>query len=236
MPTFAEKVIAFNKSLSLDLELPDGIRVMNPFTENPQALEVSSAFYRKFYNDQRQRRLILGINPGRFGAGVTGVPFTDTKRLVEKCGLEIEGLSTHEPSSVFVYDVIDAYGGVEAFYADFYINSPSPLGYVKVNERAREVNYNYYDSKELQGLLEPFMVEAIRAHIANGIITDVAFCLGTGKNYQYLQQLNDRHGFFGRLVPLEHPRYIMQYKLRDKDLYVAKYIGALRAAASKSQG
>ncbi len=126
--TFADKVIACNKNLHLDARLPEGIRVMNPFTENPQALATSSAFYKKFYNDHNRRHLILGINPGRFGAGVTGIPFTDTKRLEEKCGLKIDGIHTYEPSSVFVYEMIDAYGGVEAFYKDFYINSPSPLG------------------------------------------------------------------------------------------------------------
>lgn len=227
-PVFADKVIAFNKTLRLDISLPPGIRAMNPFSENPDALAISSVFYRKFYNDRRRRRLILGINPGRFGAGVTGIPFTDTKRLTSKCGLHIRGVSTHEPSSVFVYEVIDAYGGAEAFYRDFYINSPSPLGFVKTNEKGRELNFNYYDSKDLQGRLEGFIVRSIYAHIANGIDTAVGFCLGTGKNYQYLSQLNQRHGFFDTLLPLEHPRYVVQYKSAEKDHYIRKYLGAFQ--------
>ncbi len=228
--TFADRVIAFNERLTLDIPLPEGIRVMNPFTENPQALAASSAFYRKFYNDNRERRLILGINPGRHGAGVTGIPFTDTKRLVEKCGLGIDGLHTHEPSSVFVYDVIEAYGGVHNFYNDFYINSPSPLGFVTMNENGREVNYNYYDSKELQTLLTGFMVSSIRAHISKGIITDRAFCLGTGKNFRFLEKLNQKHRFFEHLIPLEHPRYVMQYKSKHKSFYIDKFVCALKGA------
>jgi hypothetical protein len=113
MSTFADRIIEFNRSLEFNPELPYGISVMNPFIESPEALKISSAFYKKFYNDNKMRRLILGINPGRFGAGVTGVPFTDTKRLSDKCGLEIKGKHTHEPSSVFIYEVIDAYGGAE---------------------------------------------------------------------------------------------------------------------------
>jgi hypothetical protein len=31
MKTFADRVIDFNKSLDLDIVLPDGIRIMNPF-------------------------------------------------------------------------------------------------------------------------------------------------------------------------------------------------------------
>lgn len=227
--TFAERVINFNKNLRLDISLPVGIRVMNPFTENPHALAVSSAFYRKYYADNKKRRLILGINPGRHGAGVTGIPFTDTKRLIQKCDLEIDGLHTHEPSSVFVYDVIEAYGGVEKFYSDFYINSPSPLGFLKINEKGRELNYNYYDSKELQKLLKDFMVKSIWAHISMGINCDVAYCLGTGKNYSYLEMLNAENRFFNQLIPLEHPRYVMQYKSKQKDIYLAKYLDALSA-------
>ncbi len=227
MRTFADRVIDFNRHLHLDVELPDNIRVMNPFRENPQAMKVSSAFYKKYYNDHNSRHLILGINPGRFGAGVTGVPFTDTKRMEEACSIQVQGMQTHEPSSVFIYEVIEAYGGVEKFYSHFYINSPSPLGFVKVNPGTREVNYNYYDSKQLELLLQDFITGSIRAHISMGIITDVAFCLGTGKNYTYLKQLNDRHQFFDHLVPLEHPRYIMQYKSKEKPGYLEKYIRAL---------
>ena len=228
METFAERVIAFNSSLELDLALPDGIRVMNPYEENAEALEVSSAFYRKYYSDNRKRHLILGINPGRFGAGVTGIPFTDTKRLEEKCGLHIRGISTHEPSSVFVYEVIDAYGGPERFYGDFYINSISPLGFVKTNEKGREVNFNYYDSRELQEALYDYMLQSVKTHISLGIDTDVCFCLGSGKNFQFLQQLNASHKLFDKVIALDHPRFVMQYRSKQKPEYVRTFVKTLR--------
>jgi hypothetical protein len=232
MGTFAERVIAFNAALKLEVVLPGGIRAMNPFAENSEAMEVSSAFYRKYYNDNRERILILGINPGRFGAGVTGVPFTDTKRMKEKCGLEIRGISTHEPSSVFIYEVIDAWGGAEKFYSDFYINSPSPLGYVSVGKQGKEVNFNYYDSRKLAEAVRPFMVDSVRKHIATGCRTDIAYCLGTGKNYDYLSGMNRESRFFEKLIPLEHPRFIMQYKSRDKESYINKYLKLLIMATT----
>ncbi len=227
MSTFAERVIEFNRNLKLEVELPNGIRVMNPFTENPEAMKISSAFYRRFYSDNRERGLILGINPGRHGAGVTGIPFTDTKRLAEKCGLTIGGISTHEPSSVFIYEMIDAYGGVNRFCKDFYINSPCPLGFVKTSENGKEINYNYYDSRELIGRVLPFMISSIKAHISVGIKTDVAWCLGTGKNFKVLNDINTEHKFFDQLIPLEHPRYIMQYKSKFREMYINKYMNAL---------
>jgi hypothetical protein len=128
MTTFADRVIEFNQHLDFQESLPEGIQVMNPFKDNDQTMPGSSVFYRKYYSDQDIRFLILGINPGRFGAGVTGIPFTDPKRLIEKCNLEFHGDLKHEPSSVFVYEVVDAFGGAEAFYRKFYINSVCPLG------------------------------------------------------------------------------------------------------------
>jgi hypothetical protein len=228
MSSIAEKIIAYNQSLKLEIALPEGIRVMNPFRENLEALEVSTAFYRKYYNDNNPRRLILGINPGRFGAGVTGVPFTDTKRLYDICGIQIRNASTHEPSSVFMYEMIDAYGGVKKFYADYYINSVCPLGFVKVNSKNREINYNYYDDRQLSEIITPFAVESIKTHISMGCLTDIGFCLGTGKNYDFLSRLNEQYKFFDKIIPLEHPRYIMQYKSARKREYISKYLKVLK--------
>lgn len=225
---FAEQVIAFNRSLEFCGPLPDRIRIMNPFAENPAAAETSSRFYRKYYNDTKTRRLILGINPGRHGAGVTGIPFTDTRRLEEKCGLTMEGFSTHEPSSVFIYRLIDAYGGVEAFYGDFYITSVSPLGFVKINDTGREVNFNYYDTPELTAAVLPFMVQSIEAQLEFGLDRLRCFCLGNNQNYKFLTKLNREKGYFGEIVPLEHPRFIMQYRSRFLEEYISKFLGLLQ--------
>ncbi len=225
---FAEKIIDFNKSLRFDHPLPGNIRVMNPFSENPQALEASSLFYRKYYGDNNPRKLILGINPGRFGAGVTGIPFTDTKRLKEKCGIGINNISTHEPSSVFVYEFIDAYGGVGTFYGDYYISAVCPLGFVKTGIKGREVNLNYYDDPVLLQSAEQFIVRSLEFQLSFGIDIDSCFCFGNNKNYKYLLALNRQKHYFKRIVPLEHPRFIMQYRSRQKDTYIQKYIRELK--------
>ena len=227
MTTFADKIIEFNKSLSFDESLPEGIRIMNPFKDD-YILQVSSLFYRKYYDDTRPRHLILGINPGRFGAGFTGVPFTDTKRLTGECGIRYTGRQTHEPSSVFVYEVIKEYGGPALFYSDFYITSVCPLGFTLTGPTGKEINYNYYDSIELTNAVHDFIVESIRNQIKFGIHTDVCFCFGTGKNEKFLRALNERHGFFKEIIALEHPRYVMQYKSRSRQDYIGKYIFAFR--------
>jgi hypothetical protein len=227
MMTFAEKAIAFNMQLQYNGgTLPPGIRIMNPFTEIEQVAGISRTFYQKFYNDYQPRHIILGINPGRLGGGLTGIPFTDPKRLISECKIEYQGRLTHEPSSVFVYEMIHAYGGVEAFYKDFYINSPCPLGFTSVDAKGKEKNYNYYDSSELIASVRPFMIDSLDKLIAMGIKRDVCFCMGTGKNEKFLNKLNAEFGFFKKIVALEHPRFIMQYKSASKFFYIDKYLYA----------
>lgn len=224
--TFADKIIDFNRTIDFAGELPKGIGIMNPFKENDQIISLMSAFYRKYYNDHNKRRLILGINPGRFGAGVTGIPFTDTKRLKEACDINYIGKDTYEPSSVFVYEVIEAYGGASKFYNDFYINSICPLGFIKIGENGKETNYNYYDSAELTHCMMDYMVDNIRTQISFGVDTDVCYCFGTGKNEHFLNKLNKQYGFFKQIIALEHPRYVMQYQSKNRALYVEKYLKA----------
>ncbi len=227
--TFAEKAIRFNEQLQYKgAKLPDGIRMMNPFKESVEVLQIAKTFYRKFYDDHSPRHLILGINPGRFGGGLTGIPFTDPKRLISDCNIDYAGKITHEPSSVFIYEMIRAYGGTDAFYRDFYINSVCPLGFTSSDNQGKEKNYNYYDSKELMEVVRFFIIENVRTLIAMGISRKLCFCFGVGKNEKFLNELNREHSFFEEIIALEHPRFIMQYKSKQSNFYIGKYLDAFR--------
>jgi len=224
MSTFAEKVISFCRELDFQDPLPQGIKIMNPFRDNPEVLPVVTGFYSRFYSDNRKRHMILGINPGRFGAGVTGIPFTDSVRLTEKCGLAIEGLKTHETSSVFVYEMIDEYGGPEKFYNDFFIGAVCPLGFTRKGKNGKEVNYNYYDDRKLTDSVYGFIVESLNIQIGFGIERNICFCLGSGKNFRFLSMLNETMHYFDKIIPLEHPRFIMQYRTKRKKEYIKNYL------------
>ena len=226
MKTFADKVMAFNKKVDFKGDLPAGVHIMNPYKDDKAILPLSGVFYKKYYDDMHPRHLILGINPGRFGGGVTGIPFTDTKRLIDKCHIPYSGKPTHEPSSVYVYEMIDAYGGTEKFYQNFYINSVCPLGFTSEGSNGKEINYNYYDSKELTNAVYDFIIKSIQQQIRLGIETDVCFCFGNGKNEKFLRQLNEKENFFKKVIALEHPRFIMQYKSKLKQFYIDKYLAA----------
>ena len=226
--TFGEKVVAFNKKLKFSGNLPEGFEVMNPFFDNPETIAVMSKFYQKFYNDYHQRKFIIGINPSRHGAGVTGVPFTDTKRLETVCGIEMKSAHTHEISSVFLYDVIENFGGVEAFYKKFYINSPFPLAIIRKTLKGN-LNANYYDDKDLFEAVKPFMIQSLKDHIDLGLDTSEVFILGK-KNATFIDKINSQEKFFEKMTVLEHPRYIQQYKIKEKQLYIDKYLIALNKA------
>lgn len=231
MKTFADKVIQFNKTLAFTGVMPAGIRIMNPFREDKKVNVIAAAFYKKYYDDHSPRQIILGINPGRFGGGITGIPFTDPKRLIEKCGIPFHGELKHETSSVFVYEMIDAFGGAAAFYEKIYINSICPLGFTSVNSKGKEVNYNYYDSKELTAAVYDFIHQSIQKQISFGIDTDTGFCFGTGKNEKFLRELNEEKKYFANIIALEHPRFIMQYKAKSKAFFINKYISSFQKKA-----
>ncbi|MEP6616739.1 MAG: uracil-DNA glycosylase family protein [Ginsengibacter sp.] len=222
MTNFAENILQFIQHLDFKVIVPDDIQVMNPFLD-PETLHCCNLFYKKYYNDSKTRHMIIGINPGRFGGGVTGIPFTDPARLQINCGIENSWMKKQELSSVFIYDVINGMGGPEHFYERFYITAVSPLGFTRQNK-----NLNYYDDKLLQSSIKNFVTGSMARQLQFPIKRDVAFCLGHGKNYQYLSLLNKEMGYFQTIIPLPHPRFIMQYKLKKKPEYIRNYIEQLR--------
>lgn len=225
--TFADKIINFNNNLKYSGKLPEGISVLNPFINNPETIIVMQQFYNKYYNDNKERKFIIGINPSRHGAGVTGVPFTDTKRLDNICGIMMTSAHTHEVSSVFMYDMIEEYGGVNKFYRNYYINSPFPLAIVRDAGGGKFLNANYYDFEELFLCVEEFMIESLKKHIEIGLNTDEVYILGK-KNAEYIKRINDKVKIFKSMKVLEHPRYIQQYKSKEKALYIDKYLNILK--------
>lgn len=229
--TLADQILQFYRKLELSVDLlPQDVDVLNPYRNaSSEVWEVIEQFYRKYYSDNQPRGLILGINPGRLGAGATGIPFTDSYALEEYCDISFPG-ETRETSAAFVYMVVEAYGGAEKFYRDWFIGAGSPLGFIKKNEKGNWVNWNYYDQNLLYQAVRPFMDEKLQAQSALCASPETAVVLGTGKNFKFLQKINEDLQLFNNLIPLEHPRYIMQYKRKLVDQYVTRFIATLKAA------
>jgi hypothetical protein len=77
----------FFTQLHISAALPKNVEVLNPYV-NQEVLDVNRLFYNKFYSDTHTRVLVLGINPGRFGAGITGIAFTDPIELEQNLGIK----------------------------------------------------------------------------------------------------------------------------------------------------
>lgn len=217
---FSEQILSFYDGIRVP-RLPEGVVPMLPF-KDAETRGLMEKFFQQYYSDELPRMLLFGINPGRLGAGKTGIGFTDPLNLEQECHIPNNLDKRSEPSSAFIYNMIRHWGSLGDFYSHFYFTSVSPVGFVK-----NGVNINYYDISELQHALEPYIIEYIKGQLKMNVRTDVAFSIGKGKNLAFLKKLNDAHGFFDKIEVLPHPRWVMQYRYKDRRIFEEEYIKRL---------
>lgn len=216
--TFAQKAIDFHYQLHPNIELPKSIDWILAY-RNPETRQTFEKFMNLFYNDSKKRYFLFGINPGRFGAGVTGVSFTDPILLEQKLGIKHNFEKKHELSALFIHEMIAEFKSISFFYNHFFITSVNPVGLTKNGK-----NYNYYDDSETWNKIQPFIVNTMEQQIKLGCFTSKAFCIGQGKNFKIFQQLNKLHQWFDEIIPLPHPRWVMQYRRKTKQVYIDEYV------------
>lgn len=218
--SLATKLIKFYLNLQPPA-LPAGIGILFP-QQQKQVQNITKQFFKKFYSDNNARRMLLGINPGRFGAGITGINFTAPKQLQENCGMQHAFKMSSELSAEFIYEVIEQYGGAANFYGDWFVGAMCPLGFVQNGK-----NINYYDDKKLIELVTPFIVNSLQQQLSFGFKRDYCICIGEDKNYKCLSLLNEKHDWFDKIIAVPHPRFVMQYRRKMKQDYVDQYLRAL---------
>ncbi|HEU5291583.1 MAG TPA: uracil-DNA glycosylase family protein [Cyclobacteriaceae bacterium] len=221
--TVADQILSFYKKLNSPTALPRGVQVMNPF-QNKEVFELCKKFYYQFYNDSQPRKLIMGINPGRLGGGMTGIPFTDPVKLEKLCGIPNSLQKKSELSADFIYTMIESFGGTQLFYSKFLFSSVCPLGFTK-----NGINMNYYDDQSLEKKTREFIISSIQTQLKFSIDREICFCMGEGQNYKYLLKLNSEYSFFNKIIPLPHPRFIMQYRRKKLHEFVNMYTQKLKA-------
>jgi hypothetical protein len=219
--SFARKAVKYFLTLNKVPPLPSLVSIMNPYT-SAEVISVVNSFYNKFYSDKNNRIFIFGINPGRFGGGITGIPFTDPLALEDHCGICNDFVKKRELSSTFIYTMISRLGGAGIFFSKFYLSALFPLALIK-----RGKNLNYYDDQDLFARLKPYMLNALERQLQFGA-GRTAISLGK-RNTIYLSEFNVQLKYFDKIITLEHPRYIMQYKRKELDTYLNKYLSVLKS-------
>lgn len=225
---FGERFARFVTTLKLDVELPEGFEVLDPYRDE-EVRRVVREFCGRYYAGHHPRIGVWGINPGRFGAGVTGLSFTDPVSLRDQLGMATSIEGRRELSAEFIGMVIDAYGGPQRWYHDVFLSALSPLGFVRDG-----VNINFYDDRALERNIVPFVLDGQRAMIEAGVSKSGCVILGSGKLKSFVERYVQPMIGYDEVHYLDHPRFIMQYRRKQVTSYVERYVTTIRGIVEKT--
>ncbi len=215
------KVLNYYNNLEKNT-VPENIEVLDPYCKD-EVKKIQRDFYGRYFKDSKRRIIIFGINPGRFGGGITGIPFTDPYNLSFKCNISSNFKSTKELSSSFIYEMIEEYGGVKNFYNDYIISSICPYGFTKNGK-----NLNYYDDNDLFKNWKNNIIKSISDQLTGFGSKQVCIVIGKGKNQFFFELLNKEYKFFNEIIALPHPRWILQYRSKQKKTFIKQYVETLK--------
>ncbi|HBB26237.1 MAG TPA: DUF4918 domain-containing protein, partial [Bacteroidetes bacterium] len=179
---FGRFVEHFLSNVTVGVELPADVQVLRPYTD-PEVRRVLRLMCRKYYAGGHPRVGVWGINPGRFGAGVTGLSFTDPWAVAHDLGIPTTLEGRRELSAEFISRVIAAYGGAQKFYRDVYMSALCPLGFTR-----HDVNINFYDDVQLAKTIRPKIIEWMSQALDAGVRRDVTIVLGAGKLRSFMEK------------------------------------------------
>lgn len=171
-----------------------------------------NAFWEKYYRNAVPRIMICGINPGRYGAGKTGIPFLDFMSLFRL----IPGIERRdsEKSAGFFFEVVSDFGA-ESFFKTFYVTNFSSVGYLRNGK-----NFNYHD-----------LPQAALEIVENNFLKEIDVVAPT-----HVVSLGEAvHNSVRKLLPasidcslrLPHPSWIATYRANDMNRWVLEYRDAL---------
>lgn len=213
---FADRVLDFYASFDGFAWTEGELALVSPIGDARRRAAFES-FCRKFYSDNNSRVFCLGINPSRVRNTSTGVPYTDGYALENTCGISNDFNKSRELSAIFFNMAVEKFGGPEKFYADFYAGATFPLSILSAKKYC-----NYYDGKVPQSVRD-MIPDSLSKQCEMGSNRRL-IVIGSGENSKKLQKLNEELRLFDWIKVVEHPRYIMQYKSKDLDYYLDKYV------------
>ena len=218
--SFGKKLAAFLSTVRIPVQLPNEIVAMDTL-QRPSVQRVVGEFCERYYTGSHLRKAVWGINPGRFGAGMTGLSFTDPHMLAE-LGIQSDIVGRRELSAEFIENVIDECGGASKFYQHAFLGAVCPVG-LMLNDK----NINFYDDAKLEHDIAPFNQHCMSTITSFGLRTDKCVVLGTGKFKQVFERRYRTGTGYQEVTYLEHPRFVMQYRRKRMKEYIDRYVNAL---------
>jgi hypothetical protein len=128
----------------------NGISILDGFLGNWADME---RFHAKYYRGGYPRTVLCGLNPGRNGAGKTGIPFVDFSSL-SKLLSGVKRTDT-ERSARFFFDIVSHFGA-EPFFRSFYVTNVSWVGYSK---HGKNLNYDLLPVDAIEFVSQQFIYE-----------------------------------------------------------------------------
>jgi len=129
----------------------ENVQILTGFIDN---FDIVKEFYHTYYKPNKKGRIVLcGINPGRLGAGKTGVPFLDYKSLSQL--LTTVSSQECEQSAQFIWQIISKFGSID-FFDQVYLTNISWFGFSK---DGKNLNYNQLSPELVKIFTEGFADE-----------------------------------------------------------------------------
>ncbi len=185
------------------------ICILSDFLLNKDGI---GTFWRTYYGSAVPRVVLCGINPGRHGAGKTGIPFLDFQSLSQL----ISGIDRHdsERSAGFFFQVVRQFG-VEAFFHSFYVTNVASVGFKK---KKKNLNYNELPESALEVVERNFLQEMK--------VVQPTHVVSLGEAVQQTVR---------KLLPaavdcsmrLPHPSWITTYRTNETNEWAARYLAVL---------
>lgn len=126
------------------------ISILPGFTEQADLVR---SYYKKYYSKPGHRIVFCGINPGKYGAGITGVPFIDFHGISRL--LPGHDREEKERTAQFMLSIIEEYGAGE-FQDAVYLTNLSWYGFQR---DGRNLNYYILPRNVRHHFIESFVEE-----------------------------------------------------------------------------
>jgi uracil-DNA glycosylase len=201
--TFTEKYSEILRSIN--------IGILSEFLDNKNNI---IEFHKKYVQPNSPKIVMCGINPGRKGAGISGIPFIDTNSL-SKMLPDISNLKS-EKSAKFFFSIVEELG-INEFYKNVHVTNMSWFGFYKL-DKGTNLNYNSLPIEIQNVLIDKFVEEM------DFINPDVIIPIGDIVNWELLFNLKVKNRINAEIAQrLYHPAY----RLVDRKTYIgalAKYL------------